>query len=62
MPSAVLWQPDVQISDEELARLYSKKYFFGEEYSDDIRDKQVLEKNFNLRLKVLEAFLDRHLR
>ena len=49
---------DVQISDEELARLYSKKYFFGEEYSDYIRDKQVLEKNFNLRLKVLEAFLE----
>lgn len=49
---------DISLSDEEISNLYSKNYFFGEEYSDYIKDKSVFERNFNLRLKVLETFLD----
>ena len=49
---------DFQLNDEELFKLYSKKYFFGEEYSDYIADKKVFQKNFRLRLKVLQGFLD----
>jgi hypothetical protein len=56
-PSCGTMAADVQMSDEELSRLYSKKYFFGEEYSNYIRDQRVLEKNFVLRLKVLDHFL-----
>lgn len=49
---------DISLSDKELSNLYSKNYFFGEEYSDYINDRNVLEKNFNLRVKVLERFLE----
>lgn len=49
---------DISLSEKELANLYSENYFFGEEYSNYIRDRDVLEKNFKLRLKVLEHFLN----
>ena len=49
---------DFQLNDEELFKLYSKKYFFGDEYSDYIADKKVFQKNFRLRLEVLQSFLD----
>lgn len=49
---------DIRLSDSELSNLYSKSYFFGDEYSDYLKDKQVLQKNFKLRLEVLKNFLD----
>lgn len=48
---------DFDLSDEELLDLYSENYFFGEEYSDYIADKNALQKNFKLRLKILQRFL-----
>jgi len=48
---------DLGLSDEELFELYRKNYFFGEEYSDYIADKKVIQKNFGLRFKVLQRFL-----
>lgn len=50
---------DVSVSDEELRRLYAREYFFGEEYSDYLADQRIIEKNFELRLKVLRKHLDR---
>lgn len=49
---------DLDFSDEEFSRLYDKKYFFGEEYSNYVADKKVHQKNFRLRWKVLRKFLD----
>ncbi len=46
---------DLAISDSELFELYRKNYFFGEEYSDYLADKAVIQKNFNLRMKALNA-------
>lgn len=57
-PGCGTMKADLSLSDEELARLYSKNYFFGEEYSDYLKDRAVLEKNFRLRLKVLNSFLN----
>ena len=51
-------QADLKISNEELARLYARDYFFGEEYSDYVSDKPVLQRNFSSRLRVLRRFLN----
>jgi 2-polyprenyl-3-methyl-5-hydroxy-6-metoxy-1,4-benzoquinol methylase len=48
---------DLQLSDEEMLELYRKNYFFGEEYSDYLRDKSILQKNFRARMQVLKRFL-----
>jgi SAM-dependent methyltransferase len=50
---------DLSLSDAELAALYQRDYFFGEEYSDYLADRPVLQKNFRLRLRVLDRFLSR---
>lgn len=49
---------DLSQSEEDLQKLYERNYFFGEEYSDYLRDKEVLQKNFRLRLRELQRFLD----
>lgn len=49
---------DRHLGEEELSKLYKKDYFFGEEYSDYLADKKVLQKNFKLRMKVLQRFLE----
>jgi hypothetical protein len=46
------------INEDELFRIYQKNYFFGEEYSNYKTDREVLQKNFELRLKVLLGFAD----
>jgi len=48
---------DYDLTDDELRELYSKNYFFGEEYNDYVADKNALQKNFMLRLKTLQRFL-----
>lgn len=55
---------DLRVTDEELQEIYRKNYFFGEEYSDYIADRAVLQKNFRLRLRSLKPFLrpERHKR
>jgi SAM-dependent methyltransferase len=51
---------DLRMTDAELLQLYSKSYFFGDEYSDYLADREVLRKNFQLRLKTLEPHLTPH--
>lgn len=48
---------DLLLSDQELFELYKKDYFFGDEYSDYVADKKIIQKNFNLRLNTLKTFL-----
>lgn len=48
----------VKLTHEELINIYKKEYFFGEEYSNYIADKTILQKNFDLRLKVLKNYID----
>ena len=49
---------DQVLTDEELFKIYSRNYFFGEEYSDYFADKRVLQKNFLQRLQVLSRYLE----
>jgi SAM-dependent methyltransferase len=49
---------DLRITDDELRALYSRSYFFGNEYSDYLADREVLRKNFRLRLKTLERYIN----
>ncbi len=49
---------DLDLTDEDFVRLYDRRYFFGDEYSDYLADRKVLQKNFRLRLSTLSAFLD----
>ncbi|HEY9696881.1 MAG TPA: class I SAM-dependent methyltransferase [Trichocoleus sp.] len=53
---------DLSLSNKELFEIYQKSYFFGDEYSDYVSDKRVVQKNFQLRLKTLKKFLkpERH--
>jgi 2-polyprenyl-3-methyl-5-hydroxy-6-metoxy-1,4-benzoquinol methylase len=37
---------DLDISDEELQRLYTATYFQGEEYSNYVEDKKLIQRNF----------------
>lgn len=48
---------DLDLSDEELYELYRKNYFFGDEYSNYVADKRVIQKNFRLRYRTLQRFL-----
>jgi SAM-dependent methyltransferase len=49
---------DATLTDQELLALYGQEYFCGAEYGDYLADRPVHTKNFGLRLKVLERFLD----
>jgi SAM-dependent methyltransferase len=49
---------DAELSDQEFADLYGNEYFFGAEYGDYPADRRVHRRNFGLRMKVLERFLD----
>lgn len=41
---------NLDISEESLKAIYTENYFKGEEYADYLRDKEVLQRNFNKRL------------
>ena len=49
---------DLNLSHAELSEIYRRNYFFGEEYSNYIADRNVLQKNFKLRLQELKKYLD----
>jgi SAM-dependent methyltransferase len=49
---------DLHLSDKDFFELYRRDYFFGDEYSDYVAEKKALQKNFELRLKVLRDFID----
>jgi SAM-dependent methyltransferase len=48
---------DVAIGSAALADLYQRSYFFGDEYSNYLEDRRVIEKNFARRLGTLRRFL-----
>lgn len=50
---------DLQLSDEELEQLYSHELFREGKFVDYAADEKYLKKNFALRLKVLQRFLDK---
>jgi len=48
---------DADLSNDDLAALYSEKYFSGEEYSDYVADKHTIQRNFRNRIKVLLRYV-----
>src|SRR5689334_9844759 len=44
---------NLEISDEELKKIYNLNYFRGEEYLNYLEDKEIIQKNFTRRLKVI---------
>jgi SAM-dependent methyltransferase len=49
---------NLQLSHDRLAEIYGRGYFFGEEYLDYLADRAIIQKNFRLRLTVLDQFTD----
>jgi len=49
---------DLNLSEEEHRALYARQYFFGTEYRDYVADRQEHQRNFRLRLDVLDRFLE----
>lgn len=47
---------DLSIGKDEIQRLYQRSYFFGDEYSNYLDDRRIIEKNFASRLATLERF------
>lgn len=48
---------DVPLEADAIRRLYQRSYFFGDEYSNYLEDRRVIEKNFAGRLATLRRFL-----
>ena len=49
---------DLNMSQVEFEKLYNSGYFTGEEYSNYLSDKDVLQKNFNNRLNTLLKYIN----
>ncbi len=49
---------DISIDHDELKNIYKKNYFFGEEYLNYQKDKNIIIKNFNLRLNKLKKYFN----
>lgn len=49
---------DLNLSEDEHRALYARQYFFGSEYRDYVADRQEHQRNFRLRLEILDRFLD----
>ena len=47
-----------EATDEDLAAIYTENYFAGEEYHNYLADKDVAQRNFRSRLRVLKKFMD----
>src|SRR3984957_20625094 len=47
-----------EATDEDLAAIYTERYFAGEEYHNYLADKDVAQRNFRSRLRVLKRFMD----
>jgi 2-polyprenyl-3-methyl-5-hydroxy-6-metoxy-1,4-benzoquinol methylase len=50
---------DIEITDNQLKDIYEKNYFFGEEYSNYLVDKYIIQKNLNERLNDLKKIDDK---
>jgi SAM-dependent methyltransferase len=48
---------DLQLSHDELAELYSRRYFAGEEYRDYVAERALIERQFRARLARLQRFV-----
>jgi SAM-dependent methyltransferase len=48
---------DLQLSHDELAELYSHRYFAGEEYRDYVAERPLIERQFRARLARLQRFV-----
>ncbi len=48
---------DLSIETEAIHRLYQRSYFFGDEYSNYLEDRRIIEKNFAGRLTTLRRFI-----
>lgn len=48
---------DLQLSHDELAALYSQRYFAGEEYRDYVAERALIERQFRARLARLQRFV-----
>ena len=48
---------NLDLSQDELKKLYSADYYHGEEYADYLADKEIIQKNFQKRIKRLGKFL-----
>ena len=48
----------LDLSQKDYEQLYNSRYFNGEEYSDYISDKVILQKNFTARLTTLKTIID----
>lgn len=47
---------DVDVANSELAEIYGKDYFAGEEYANYVEDKEVHQKNFRRHLQIVKRF------
>jgi cyclopropane fatty-acyl-phospholipid synthase-like methyltransferase len=47
---------DVSLGTDAIHRLYQRSYFFGDEYSNYLEDRRIIEKNFARRLATLRRF------
>ena len=48
---------DLSLDPAEIAKLYQRSYFFGDEYGNYLEDRRVIEKNFSGRLATLRRFM-----
>lgn len=49
---------DLSLDAADLARLYQRSYFFGDEYGNYVEDRRIIEKNFAGRLATLRRFVE----
>lgn len=47
---------DVEVSAESLRKVYDKGYFFGDEYSDYLKEEKALRKSFERNLKLISKY------
>jgi|WetSurMetagenome_2_1015567.scaffolds.fasta_scaffold162713_1 2-polyprenyl-3-methyl-5-hydroxy-6-metoxy-1,4-benzoquinol methylase len=45
---------NMEITDAVIKKTYTRNYFFGEEYFDYVKDKQILQLNFRKRLQFIQ--------
>lgn len=55
-PNCGLVYADIHVTNDELAEIYNKNYFLGGEYTNYIKDRPAIQRNFLERIKVLEKF------
>jgi 2-polyprenyl-3-methyl-5-hydroxy-6-metoxy-1,4-benzoquinol methylase len=49
---------NVKLGKKTLSKIYNTDYFCGKEYNNYLADKEIIQKNFKLRLKILHKFIN----